>query len=129
MPALAALSIYDGATTPAAHTFAPVTSNGAKAEWADRSSTTPAGYRTFSNEVRKPATPQAAYRNLNTFYLPVEATVDGQVKVVGYNLVKIEFNFRQESTDQERKDAVAYAGNALALSTIKNAVIANEPHW
>lgn len=129
MPALTAVSINDGQTTPASHTFSPVTSNGAKAEWADRSSTTPAGYRTISNEVRKPATPTAAYRNLSNFMLPIEATVDGVVKVVGYNSVKIEFNFRQESTDQERKDAVAYASNLLTLSAYKNAIISNEPHW
>jgi hypothetical protein len=61
--------------------------------------------------------------------LPVEATVDGSVKVVGYNSIKIDFNFRQESTDQERKDAVAYAANLLALTAYKNAIISNEPHW
>jgi hypothetical protein len=129
MPALAALSINDGQATPAAHTFSPVTSNGAKAEWADRSSSTPAGYRTISNEVRKPASATAAYRNITSIYLPVEATVDGVVKVVGFNSVRIECNFRQESPDQERKDAVAYAGNALLNSTFKDAIISNEPHW
>jgi hypothetical protein len=129
MPALTALVIDDGQTTPAAHTFSPVTSNGSKAEFADRSSTTAAGYRTISNEVRKPVSATAAYRNVTAFYLPVEAVVDGQTKVVGFNSVKIEFNFRQESTDQERKDAVAYASNTLANAGFKGAIIANEPHY
>jgi len=129
MPQLAAIAIDDGAATPVSHTFSPVTSNGSKAEWADRSSTTAAGYRAISNEVRKPASAIGAYRNVTTFMFPVEATVDGVVKVVGYSSAKVEFNFRQESTDQERKDARAYVVNYLNNASVKTAVETNEPHY
>lgn len=129
MPAIAALSINDGQASPAAHSFAPVTTNGSKSEWADCSSTTAAGWRVLSNEARKPASATAAVRNLTNFYLPVEATVDGSVKVVRFNSAKVEFNFSQEATDQEKKDAVAYMANVLGNATFKAALIANEPHY
>jgi hypothetical protein len=129
MPTLAALTINDGQTTPVAHTFSPVTSNGRKGEWADRSSTTLVGWRILSNEVLLPATASGAYRNLTLGKLPVEGTVEGTVKVVGQNSFKIEFNFRQEATDQEKKDAIAYAQNYLSNTSVKNAIIAMEPHY
>lgn len=129
MPQITALTINDGAATPVAHTFGPVTSNGSKAEWADRSSATSAGYRVITNEVRKPASATAAYRNITTFTFPVEATVNGVVTVVGYSSAKVEFNFRQEATDQERDDAHAYVQNYLGVASVADAIKTNSPHY
>lgn len=129
MPAITALTINDGATTPVAHTFSPVSTNGSKAEFADRSSATMAGFRVISDELRKPASPTGAWRRIIGYMFPVEAVVDGKTVVVDYDSAQVIFNFSQTSTDQRRKDAHAYVNNHIGLTSVKSAITGNEPWY
>lgn len=127
MPQLSAITIADGATTPVNHVFSPVSTNGAKAELADRSPSSPAGYLTLVHEVNKPAAKEAAYRVKMGFNVPVMATVDGVPTVVRFSTAQVTFNCSQQGTEQERKDLLAYVKNALANATVADTVIKLEP--
>jgi hypothetical protein len=129
MPALAALTVNDGASTPVAHTFNPVSTNGAKADWADRSPGAPAGFLRISHEVRNPGTPTAAYRMILGFNVPVSATVNGVVQVIRNSSAQVTLNFAPDATEQERKDLLAYVANTLGLATMKTSAQNIEPFW
>lgn len=129
MPAIAALTLADGQATPVNHTFNVGTTNGSKAEWQERSSSLPAGYFVITDEVRKPASPGAAYRRIIGFNIPVTATVDGSLKVVRFNSGQVILNFSESSTEQERKDQLAYMTNFLLNASVKAAVPALEPFY
>lgn len=129
MPAIAALVINDGAATPVAHTFSPVTTSGSKAEWADRSSTTPAGNRKLNHEVLPPAGQRTTNKISIGVYNPTEALVDGVTIVVHGCSVGLTLNFPPESTVQERTDTLAYISNMLANATVKTSIINIEPFW
>lgn len=124
MPAIAALAINDGQTTPVSHSFAPVTTNGSLAKFADRSPTIPAGFRTFSHEVSEPSGSRTTNKIASGLYLPVVATVDGVDQVVRYNSFSGTLNVHPDATLQERKDLLAYIvgfySNALVKQTVEN---------
>lgn len=129
MPAIAALVLADGQTTPANHTFAPVTTTGSHAEFADRAPASPAGYLGIIHEIVKPSTPTAAYRVKMGFNLPVLATVGGVPTVVRNSSAQVIFNFAQLSTEQERKDALAYVKNMLANASVVTSIKDIEPFY
>lgn len=129
MPAIASLVINDGQTTPVAHTFAPVTTDGAEAKYADRAPALPIGYLQISHEVRQPASSTAAYRVITGFNFPVLATINSVLTKVRNSSAQVVFNFAQDSTDQERKDALAYVSNFLANSTVKTSIQNVEPFY
>lgn len=129
MPAIAALSINDGAETPVAHVFSPVTTDGSKAGWADRAPGIPSGFRTISNDVRAPSGAGAAYRSVWGFNIPVTATVGDVVTVVRNSSAKVELNFSSQSTEQERMDLLAYVRNTLSLTAAEESVKNVEPFY
>lgn len=127
MPAIGNIVVNDGAATPVAHTFAPVTTNGTVAELANRTATTPKGFENLQLSLAKPAGPTQAYKFRAGFYDPVEATVDGAVTVVRNNSADIRINFAPDSTSQERLDTLAMMANLLAHATVKSMVQNVEP--
>lgn len=129
MPAIAALTVNDGATTPVAHTYSPVTTNGASAQFADRSAAVPSGQKTISHEIRRPATPTAAQRVLLGFNQPVENLIDGSTVVSRNSSAQVVFNFAPDSTLQERKDLLATVANSLGLAAVKTSVTDIEPFY
>jgi hypothetical protein len=129
MPQITALTIDDGAATPVAHTFGPVTTNGSKAKFADRSAGVASGYRTIEDEVRLATTPTGANRRVINFMLPVTAVVDGVTKVVRYNSAQVILNQAQDATEQENKDQLAYVKNYIDNALVKAAVPQNEPWY
>lgn len=129
MPAIAALTINDGQTTPAAHTFSVVTTDGKKAQWADRSSATIPGNIIITDEVRNPTQNGGAYRRFLGYTLPTEGVVDGVTKVVRVSSAQVVFNFAPDSTNQERLNLQAYVINSLNNASVKAAVPALEPFY
>lgn len=129
MPAIAALTINDGQTTPAAHTFAVVGTTGSKATWADKTGGVPAGFLKLTNEVREAKSTNGAHSVIFGFELPVMAVVNGVNTRVRVSSASVRFNYAQDSTDQERKDAVAYVINALSNASVKAAAYNIEPHY
>lgn len=129
MPAIAALVINDGASTPVAHTFNPVTTNGSLAKWADRSPSIAAGYRTITHEVLEPAGNRTVNKITMGFYFPTVATVSGVDTVVRYQSAQVIFNFSPDSTQQERDDARTYVENFIKNSTVVTSVENIEPFY
>lgn len=129
MPAIAALTVYDGASTPVAHTFSPQSTTGARSQWADRSPTIPAGYRTISHELAEPNGNRTVHKVTMGFMVPVVATVDGSDTVVRYDSGQVVLNINPLSTLQERKDLLAYIANTLGLAAVKTSVENLEPFY
>lgn len=129
MPAIASQSINDGQAAPVAHTFAPVSTTGKLAKWADRSPSIPAGFRTLSFEYNEPSGNRSAHKLSWGFYLPVVATVNGVDTVVRYNSGIITMNLAPDGTLQERKDTRAYMANSLDLAFFVTAIENLEPAY
>lgn len=129
MPAIAALTINDGQTTPSAKTFSPVTTTGSKAQWADRSPSIPAGFRLVSHEVSPPNGNRTVHRITLGYMCPTVAVVDGVDKAVRYNSANVVLNIHPDSTLQERKDLLAYVANSLGLAVVKTSVENIEPFF
>lgn len=127
MPTMAALSINDGAGTPAAHTFAVQTTSGLLAQWYEKAAGIFAGFFSLSHEVRMAKTPTAANRVIISLSVPSTATVDGVLKRVRVSSAQVAFNFAQDATLQERKDTLAYITNYLSNATAKAAIYDMEP--
>jgi hypothetical protein len=129
MPAIAALTINDGATTPVAHTFNPVTTDGSLAKFADRSPSIPAGFRTISHEVEEPNGNRTVNRITMGFKFPVVATIDSVDQVIRYDSAQVVLNIHPDSTLQNRKDQLAYVANYLANASVKSSVENIEPFY
>lgn len=129
MPAIAALTINDGQTTPVARTFSPVSTNGAKGEFADRSASIPAGFATISHEVRRPANASSAQRIVIGMNVPKVETVNGVATVTRFSSAKVELNLSNLSTEQERKDLLAFVRNYLAQASVATSVTNIEPFY
>lgn len=129
MPAIAALTVNDGLASPTAHTFAPVSTTGQKAKWADRSPSIPAGFRTISHEINEPSGNRTVNKVSMGFMCPTVATVGSVDTVVRYNSAQVILNLHPESTLQERKDLLAYVANSLGLAVVKTSVELLEPFY
>lgn len=124
MPAFGNLTINDGATTPAPHTFSPVKIDGDVATWADRASGVPSKYILLSASNRDPSS-GGGQVNREQFSVLVPVVADGTdpaVKV-GTLLRTLRFDgtflLPVSSTLQERKDVYAFVKNFLATSAVQ----------
>lgn len=129
MPAIAALSINDGQATPAAHTFAVVGTTGQKAVWADKTGGIPVGYVKLTQEVREAKSSTGAHSVIFGYELPTVSTVSGVNTRARVSSAQVRFNFAQDSTDQERKDLVAYVINSLSNASVRPSVYNIEGHY
>lgn len=129
MPAIAALTINDGQTTPVGHSFAPVTTDGSTAKWADRSPSIPSGFRTISYEVAGPAGSRTTNKLQAGFMNPTVATVNSVDQVVRYSSAQVTLNIHPDATLQERKDLLAYIVNFFNNATVKASVENLEPFY
>jgi len=129
MPAIAALSINDGQTTPVAHSFSPVTTDGSIAKWADRSPTIPSGFRTISYEVAPPSGSRVTNKLQMGLMNPTVATVNSVDQVVRYSSAQVTLNIHPDATLQERKDLLAYLVNFFQNASVKTSVENIEPFY
>jgi hypothetical protein len=127
MPAIGNIVVNDAETTPVAHTFAPVTTDGSLAKLANRTATTPSGFETMKVEVRPPNGNGGAHRVILGMGDPTEVTVDGVVSIDRVNSFEFTFNLSQKSTAQERKNILKMASNLLNHATIVAVVENVEP--
>lgn len=127
MPAIGNIVINDAATTPLAHTFSPVTTDGQTGRYANRAGAIPQGFENLSLEMRPPSSQTAAYRLVANMANPVVGTVDGAQAVVRSANGSLTLNFSQTGTAQERKDQLKLWSNLLAHATVVNMVEFLEP--
>lgn len=129
MPAFTPKSINDGLAVPVAHTFGPLNKEANVAIFVDRSPANAVGWKKIKHEIVSAKTPGAANRAKIEISDPVLATIDTVLTKVRTSTVQINLNFAQDSTDQERKDAVAYAINWLSNADVKTSIIQLEPFY
>lgn len=127
MPTFGNISVNDGATTPVAHVFSPVTVDNGLARYANRAATTPMGQETLSIQSIEPKGPTQAYTSVLKGYLPVTATVNGVETLVRYASFEVRINNSQSSTVQERKNTRVLAANALLSATMASVVDDTSP--
>lgn len=122
MPQLAPIVINDGAATPVAHTFSPVTTDGFLAVSKERVGV-PVGYPSLEETVRPPVKGGEVYKLKTVLKIPVVANVDGSSVVVRTAQGTVEMLFHESSSEQERKDLrvmlANYLGNATTIQVIE----------
>lgn len=131
MSAIAAITLNDGAATPAAHTFSPVRidQNGV-AIWADRSGGIAIGYPVVNMSLRVPSKTSRNYKLTAKVDLPIlevtsPSTSTGiqPAPTLSYNITaNVEMIIPERSTLQNRKDAAAYLKNFLASAVVTAAI-------
>jgi len=127
MPAIGNIALLDGKGTPLTHTFAPVTTNGGLAKFANRSATIPQGFESLSVEVTTPATKEAAHRVKIKAAFPTVAAVNGLDTVVRTSSFECVFNESQLSTSAERIDHLKLMANMLLHATTVTVMTNLEP--
>lgn len=130
MPAVAAITINDGATTPAAHTFSPSGSPDGSGAWPFRDNN--AGGIPVGENLLTVASSLNGRRKVSVrFSLPqiADQEVNGVTSKVVTRVARasLVFDFAIDSTTQERKDAVAFVRNLLATSQTAMFEVLTEP--
>lgn len=120
MPHLQTLSLTDRATpTPVAHVFNPVGFPQPNIGEVANNSGVPVGYERATVSMKKTNT---RYKGRISLMLPIVATetVNGVERpvVVRTTYVDLNFSFDERSTEQERKNAVGMAQDALATGKV-----------
>lgn len=122
MPAFAAITLNDGASTPVAHTFGQNTQEGLVSTFADRSGGISVGYPTITIQSSIPSKTSRLYKVRAKVVLPVLETVSNSTfsgiapaPTKAYDMTCVmEFFLPERSTLQNRKDIKAFAKNLLA---------------
>lgn len=129
MPAIASITINDGAATPVPHVFDPVTTNGSKARWANRAAGLLNASEVLEIEVVQGKSPTAAYRMIGSLTRPILGTVEGVEQVVRQEKMDFTLNFAPTSTSQDRKDDVTLLKNLFSNATFIAAAQNAEPWY
>lgn len=129
MPAIANLTIKDGAAAPVDHTFSVNTTDGLNARWLEKSAGQSLGYIPLTMSVRMAKSPTGADVVEVTMSKPTLQTENGVASVAYRSSASLRFNFSQQETDQGKKDLVAYVTNFLSLASVKAAIPALDPFY
>lgn len=121
MPQLAAITVKDGASTPADRIFTPVSTNGTMAQLAERVGV-PLGQMKLDVNVRPPVSGNGLYKVMISLKKPTVATVNG-VSVVDYvDFASFTMTTSDRATAQNRKDVRVLMANLLSNATIVDVV-------
>jgi len=136
MPALATVTINDGAATPVAHNFTPTNVKDALATWHDRASGIAIGYPRITTQLRFPSPAKGngvssqdrVMRAVMKIVFPVLEVTSASTgtgiqpaPTKSYELVfNGEFILPERSTTQNRKDLLAFAKNYLATAVVSS---------
>lgn len=128
MPTIGNIVLADATSpTPVNHTFAPSSTDGARAKFANRAATTPRGFETLVIEVVPPNGSQGAHRVRASMGDPTEVTSNGVIVVGHINSCEVVFNYSQSSTEQERRDLAKMLANLLLNATFVDVLSKIEP--
>lgn len=137
MAQIANLVLNDGAATPVAHTFTPNGVKNAIAKWQDRSSGIPVGYPTVTFSLREPTKASKATKIIAKVVVPaLEVTSPSTSTGIqpaptkAYEcLCNIELVLPERSTQQDRRNLLAYVKNYLASTAMTDAVVDTITIW
>lgn len=127
MPAGTTITINDGAGTPVATNFDPVSIMPSKSILANRNTEGSAGFRQmilgFSPSSSKRKTNRVSFH----LDLPCVDVVDGVESVRCVNRAHLDVVIADESTGAERDDVAAFIANALSHATIQGYIADLDP--
>lgn len=137
MPAISTITINDGKSTPLAHAFAPVTTTGTIANWAERLGLATQLWPTLSNQVvitnsrapvpaGKAPTPNRVVWKIE---VPVYKTVEGIDVLDHFSSASVNFYFSPSATEAERKDIRALVSNLLLNANVIASIEKVEPNY
>lgn len=134
MPAIGNITINDGATTPVAHTFSPVGISGDVAKFADRSGGISLGFPQITISSVAPTKTSRLYKARIKVVLPVLENSTGTASngfapapTKAYDLMAdMTFILPERSTQQNRKDLLAFVKNLLAHATPTSVIQDND---
>lgn len=129
MPAISTITINDGESTPVAHVFDPVTTNGSKSRWANRAAGLLNASEILEIEVVQGKSPTAAYRMIGSLTRPILGTVEGVEQIVRQEKMDFTLNFAPSSTAQDRKNDVALLKNLFSDASFSTAAQNAEPWY
>lgn len=136
MPAIQSITIADGKSTPANHTFVPYTAQRGSepAVWYNKETDTSLGYRQITASVTTRA--NGTSKVMIKISDPVLAVINGACcvdantpKVSYTEIATLEFNLPVGSTVANRKDILAYAKNFLGLAVATQLIVDLEPQF
>lgn len=137
MPQIAAMTIADGQTTPANHTFTPdgIDKDGVTT-YLDKGHGSPVSNYRITTKLRAPIpvsktnpTGSGVFRHNTKVVVPKIATINGVEVKVGENYAHIEFVFAENSTEAERADVFAFTLNALQHPQVYTGIKVLERTW
>lgn len=134
MPAIGTITINDGAATPVAHNFTPSGISGDVAKYDDRSGGISVGFPRITISSAAPSKTSRLYKARVKVVLPVLENIAGTssngftpAPVKAYDLTAdMTFILPERSTQQNRKDLLAFAKNLLANAVVTSVVQDNE---
>lgn len=131
MPAIAAITIADGQTTPVNKTFNPDSIKNDVSQWFDRSGGIAVGYPVITTSVRPPSRNSTSRVNKVQVKIVVpilEQVAPSVVWTKAYeSTATVEFMLHERSTLQNRKDILAFVKNLMAHAVVQSAVHDLEP--
>lgn len=124
MPAFAALSLYDGASTPVAHTFSPDSLESGVASYKERTGGVAIGFPTATHSLRGPAANSAnrIYKVSGKVRVPSVNTVDGVASVAYSNEADFSFRLSELSTQQQRDDLASLVVSLINSVPVRAAI-------
>lgn len=134
MPAIATITINDGAATPVAHNFTPSGIKGDIAKYEDRIGGISVGYPQITISSMAPSKTSRLYKVRAQVVLPVLENTSGTASngftpapTKAYDLrADMTFMLPERSTLQNRKDLFAFAKNLAAQAVMTSVVQDNE---
>lgn len=118
MPQASAITIQNGATTPANVTFSPESITPQIARFADRSGGTANAFQRLTLTTAFAGGAKTVNKTGLNFELPVVAVVGGSAVVQRVLRAKLELTIPDGASDAERKDLYAFVRNALAHTSV-----------
>lgn len=127
--------INDGAATPVAHTFSPISVNAdGVAKYSDKVGGIAIGYPVVTLQAKEPTKQNRSYRVIGKVALPVLEQVAGSTNtgftpapVVAYTMFyNFDFSLPDRSSIQNRKDILAYAKNLIGHALLSTLVVDGE---
>lgn len=131
MPAVAAVTINDGATTPVAQTFSPVSASIGQTTLVNRVGNTAAGNRTLILGYDPAKGNRPTHRVNVRLNYPVEVlnTTTGVYEVAYTGRISCDIVIPDQMTALERDHMAAFAKNALAHAVINGYVSDLDPMY
>lgn len=129
MPQIVPIVIYDGQSTPVAHTFTPKMVKDGMTAMFEEAVGVPVLRRTLVLTVRPPVGGNGMYRIKYEVTSPLGATdpVTGAVTVRGANRSVQELLIHESSSETEIKNTLAFADNGLANAFVKECITTLTP--